>query len=61
MLNPIMAGPGVATLATAGTIYEDGADDTESNPHNYEEVAAVGDLVFLAGVAKLRCRAHGAT
>jgi hypothetical protein len=46
MLNPTMAGPGVATLATAGTIYEDGAEDTESNPHNYEEVAAVGDLVF---------------
>jgi hypothetical protein len=30
MLNPIMAGPGVATRATARTIYEDGAEDTAS-------------------------------
>jgi hypothetical protein len=46
MLNLIMAGPGVATPATAGTICEDGAEDTASNPHSYEEAAAVGDLFF---------------
>jgi hypothetical protein len=46
MLNLITAGPGVATLATAGTICEDGAEDTESNPHSYEVAAAVGGRVF---------------
>jgi len=46
MLNLITAGPGVATLATAGTICEDGAEDTESNPHSYEEVAAVATSFF---------------
>ena len=44
MLNPIMAGPGVATRATARTICEDGAEDTASNLHSYQEAAPVGGL-----------------
>jgi hypothetical protein len=39
-----MAGPGVATRATARTIYEDGAEDTASNLHSYQEAAPVGGL-----------------
>jgi hypothetical protein len=39
-----MAGPGAATPAMARTIYEDGAEDMESNPHSFQEAASVGGL-----------------
>jgi hypothetical protein len=54
MLNLIMAGPGVATPAMAPTIYEDGAEDTASNLHSYQEAASVGGL-FQLRVAPFEC------